>query len=202
MTLEPNRKDIERHIELLTQPWKDASLVAHSEIRCLKENSGSRSILFNPLDDDETDETVSNLIGLNEVGWNCYICVNPIDPDHHAPARDRDIIAAFYAFIDADDENAANNISQSPLLPDFCVQTGTIPEKRMHAYWSVSNVPCLEEWTEVQSKMIGYFGSDPAIKNPSRIMRMAGTISYPKEDKILRGYIPEITHLVEYSNEI
>lgn len=202
MTLEPNRKDIERHIELLTQPWKDADLVANTEIRCLKEKSGSKSILFDPADGDETDDAVSNLIRLNEVEWNCYICVNPIDPDHLAPARDKDIITAFYTFIDADDENAANNISQSPLLPDFCVQTGTIPEKRMHAYWSVSDVPCLEEWSEVQSQMIGYFGSDPAITNPSRIMRLAGTISYPIKRKISRGYSPELTCLLEYANEI
>ena len=199
MSLEPNQNDVERHIELLTQPWKDANISANTEIRCLNGNGGSKSYLFNPADDDEIDDAVSKLIKLNEVGWNCYICVNPIDPDHHAPARDQDIVTAYYAFIDADDENAANNITQSPILPDFCVQTGTIPEKRMHAYWSVSDVPCLEEWSELQSRMISYFGSDPAIKNPSRIMRLAGTTSYPKEDKISRGYIPEITHLVEYA---
>ena len=41
MTLEPNREDIDRHIELLTQPWIDTGLVANSEIRCLKEKVGS-----------------------------------------------------------------------------------------------------------------------------------------------------------------
>jgi hypothetical protein len=198
MTLEPNRVDIERHIELLTQPWRDADLVANAEIRCLSEKAGSKSYLFNPSDGDETDDAVSNLIRLNEVDWNGYICVNPIDPTHHKPARDTDIITAFYAFIDADNENAANNIIQSPILPDFCVQTGTIPEKRMHAYWSVSDVPCPEKWSELQSRLIDYFGSDPAIKNPSRIMRLAGTISYPNERKISRGYI-QITHLLEYA---
>ena len=155
--------------------------------------------LFNPSDEDETDDAVSNLIRLNEVDWNGYICVNPIDPNHHKPARDTDIITAFYAFIDADDENAANNITQSPILPDFCVQIVTIPEKRMHAYWSVSDVPCPEKWSELQSRLIDYFGSDPAIKNPSRIMRVAGTISYPNKRKISCGYIPEITHLLEYA---
>jgi len=68
MSLEPNRKDIERHIELLTQPWKDANLSANAEIRCLKENGGSKSFLFNPSDSDKTDDAVSNLIRLNEVG--------------------------------------------------------------------------------------------------------------------------------------
>jgi hypothetical protein len=199
MTLEPNREDIERQIELLTQPWQDTDLAANAEIRCLSEKAGSKSILFNPADGDETDEAVTKMIRLNEFGWNCYICVNPIDPNHHKAARDTDIITAFYAFIDADDENAANNISQSPIPPDFCVQTGTIPEKRMHAYWSISDVPCLEEWSEVQSQMIGYFGSDPAIINPSRIMRLAGTISYPIKRKISRGYSPEVTCLMEYA---
>ena len=67
----------------------------------------------------------------------------------------------------------------------------------MHAYWSISDVPSLKLWTELQSRLIEYFGSDPASKNPSRIMRLAGTISYPTERKILRGYSPEITYLLE-----
>ena len=196
MSLEPSRRDIERHIELLTQPWKDANLSANAEIRCLKENSGSKSFLFNPSDADETDDAVSNLIRLNEIGWNGYICVNPVDPSHHATPSDKNIVGAFFAFIDADDESASSKISNSPILPNFVVLTGTVPEKRMHAYWSISDVPSLELWTELQSRMIEYFGSDPAIKNPSRIMRLAGTVSYPNERKILRGYSPEITYLL------
>lgn len=141
MTLEPNRVDIERHIELLTQPWRDADLVANAEIRCLSEKAGTKSILFNPSDGDETDDAVSNLIRLNEVGWNGYICVNPIDPNHHTTSSDKNIIGAFFAFIDADDKNASSKISNSPIIPHFGVLTGTVPEKRMHAYWSISDVP-------------------------------------------------------------
>ena len=197
MSLEPNRKDIERHIELLTQPWKNANLSANAEVRCLKENGGSKSFLFNPSDGDETDDAVSNLIRLNEVGWNGYICVNPVDPSHHNTSSDKNIIGAFFAFIDADDQVASSKISNSPIPPNFGVLTGTVPEKRMHAYWSISDVPSLELWSELQSRLIKYFCSDPAIKNPSRIMRLAGTISYPTERKALRGYRPEITYLLE-----
>jgi len=42
MSLEPNRRDIERHIGLLTAPWIKAGLNALMEIRCLNENGAKR----------------------------------------------------------------------------------------------------------------------------------------------------------------
>lgn len=197
MTLEPNRKEIERHIELLTQPWKDANLSANSEIRCLNQESGTRSILFNPADDDEIDVTVTNLIRLNEDGWNCYICVNPIDPDHIGYAADTKIIDAYYQFADADTEASAKSIRAFATQPNFYVITGKTPFERLHAYWMVDGIEGVDEWQLAQNLLIQRFDSDKNIKNPSRIMRLAGTVSWPNAQKVKRGYIPELTALQE-----
>ncbi len=40
---------------------------------------------------------------------------------------------------------------------------------------------------------IRHFKSDPAAKDPSRAMRLPGTINWPTEKKKERGYIPELT---------
>ena len=49
----------------------------------------------------------------------------------------------------------------------------------------------------MQKHLIAKFDSDEAICNPSRIMRLAGTVAYPSVDKKQRGYVPEITLLKE-----
>lgn len=197
MTLEPNRVDIERHIELLTQPWRDADLVANAEIRCLKENGGSKSYLFNPSDGDETDEAVSKMIRLNEARWNGYICVNPVDPKHVGCAADNNIVDAYYQFADADTEASAKSIRAFTTQPNFYVITGKTPFERLHAYWMVDDIEGLDEWKLAQNLLIQRFDSDKNIKNPSRIMRLAGTVSWPNAQKLKRGYIPELTALQE-----
>ena len=197
MSIECNRDHIERHIELLTQPWKDANLSANTEIRCLNGNGKSKSYLFNPSDDDETDDAVSNLLRLNEVNWNCYICVNPINPTHVGCAADDNIVDAYYQFADADTEASAKSIRAFTTQPNFYVITGKTPFERLHAYWMVDGIKDVDAWKLAQKLLIQRFDSDKNIKNPSRIMRLAGTVSWPNAQKLKRGYIPELTALQE-----
>ena len=51
--------------------------------------------------------------------------------------------------------------------------------------------------------MIRSLNTDPSIHNPDRIMRVAGTVSWPHEGKIDRGYVPELTSIkTEFKHEI
>lgn len=197
MELEPNRTDIERHIELLSMPWANDYLSALMEIRCIPRDGASRSFHFDPTDEGFTDEAISSAIDLNESGWNVYVCVNPIECQWRRPASDENIVGAYFAFADADDERASIAIKAAPIKPHFMVRTGSIPFERLHAYWHVSGIFELKKWRQVQQRLIANFNSDAAIKNPSRIMRLAGTISYPSPNKIKRGYKPELTILME-----
>lgn len=197
MDLDPNRDVMERHIRLLTDPWREGGLSALMELRCLKPSNPASPLKFDPSDEDFLDDSLTKAVALNQSGWNIYVCVNPISSLHVGPANDDSIIAAYFAFADADDGQAAAKIQSADKQPDFYVQTGTNPTLRLHAYWRVEDVPDLETWKELQKKLISSFGSDPAIINPSRIMRLAGTVSYPSEGKRQRGYTPELTILKE-----
>ena len=96
MSLEPNRRDVERHIELLSAPWNAIGLSATMELRCLKENGPSQVIQFEPPDTDQTDDAITRIMNLNEQGWNAYVCVNPIHPTHTGYANDDVIVGAFF----------------------------------------------------------------------------------------------------------
>ena len=197
MILEYNRSAIERHIDLLTKPWIEDGLSALLEIRCLKVGGGSKSIYVDPTDDDLLDDAITKVCDLNQAGWNGYVCVNPMDNTNVGPANDEAIVGAYFVFADADDGEASKRLLASSLQPDFYVQTGSTPTQRLHAYWRVDYILDLDNWKVMQEHLVANFGSDPAICNPSRIMRLAGTVAYPSETKRTRGYIPELTLLKE-----
>lgn len=197
MTSQPNRRDMERHIELLTEPWADHGIEAAMEIRCLKENRSPVSLRLKPLDADYLEETLTQAMQMNEDGWNIYVCVNPIDSNWTGAAKDEAIVAAYFAFADADDLGAAERLIGAEPPPDFVVHTGSIPHDRLHAYWRIDGIPDLAAWRDMQYGLISRFDCDPAIKNPSRIMRLAGTLSQPNAAKSARGYQAELTWLEE-----
>ena len=197
MILEYNRSAIERHIDLLTKPWIEDGLSALLEIRCLKVGGGSKSIYVDPTDDDLLDDAITKVCDLNQAGWNGYVCVNPMDNTNVGPANDEAIVGAYFVFADADDGEASKRLLASSLQPDFYVQTGSTPTQRLHAYWRVDYILDLDNWKVMQEHLVANFGSDPAICNPSRVMRLAGTVAYPSKAKHTRGYIPELTLLKE-----
>jgi hypothetical protein len=197
MTIEPNWNAIERHIHLLTKPWIENELSAMLELRCLQHGGGPRCHYVDPTDEDLLEDAITKVFDLNQAGWNAYICVNPICNSHAGPAKDAAILGAYFAFADADDGKASKQLLASSVPPDFYVQTGTIPTQRLHAYWRVDGIPDLDNWRQMQKHLIAKFDSDDAICNPSRIMRLAGTVAYPSVVKKQRGYVPEITLLKE-----
>jgi hypothetical protein len=44
--------------------------------------------------------------------------------------------------------------------------------KSVHAYWLLEGSCSQKEWREAQSRLIAFFRSDPAIRNPARLMRL------------------------------
>jgi RecA-family ATPase len=83
------------------------------------------------------------------------------------------------------------------------VKTGTTPYARGHAYWQLDE-PCynLQAWREVQKSIAASLQTDAAVVNPSRIMRVAGTVSWPNQKKQDKGYVPElVTMRTEFSTD-
>lgn len=196
MTLEPNRTDIERHLELLVSPWRDR-FEAKIEFRALKDNIAPSRWLSGVAPDD-LEQSIDRVIQLNDdqVARNIYVTVNPVRQDLTGSASDGDIVAAFYAFADADNGAAASRLRYAEPKPTFFVQTGKTPEPRLHAYWKFEGTEDLSEWSSLQKAIQQNLGTD-SVHNPSRILRLAGTVSWPPVHKMNRGYVPEVTKLVE-----
>jgi len=76
---------------------------------------------------------------------------------------------AFFMEIDdlpLEEQHAA--LDAAPVQPSVRVET----LKSVHAYWLVSGDCDRNDWEEVQRGLLAFFGSDPKIKDASRVMRL------------------------------
>jgi predicted P-loop ATPase len=111
-----------------------------------------------------------SLLRASEYGRNIYCIVNG---GGHA---DKDVIdcrAIFYEHDDGQSKESQLVLWQSLGLPEptFQLDTGG---KSIHSYW-VFDIPILvADWVTLQTDLLNYSEADRSIKNPSRIMRLAG----------------------------
>lgn len=191
---EPNEQEIRRDFEYMTSRWGELPTPAVMEIRAFKEGAQPQTAKFAP---DWIDEAVEWASNMNSLGFNCYAVRNPIRADISGSASDNDIIAAFFLWADCDDSAAADNVLRFGGPPfTASIKTGSTPTTRAHAYWMLDK-PCTDMalWRSAQEGIAAHFGSDRAVVNPSRIMRIAGTVAYPAKHKLERGYVKEVATL-------
>ncbi len=85
---------------------------------------------------------------------------------------DKAVKTARAQFVDFDDfpfEEQIERIKAFPLEPSIIIKT----KKSLHCYWLLDGGK-IALFREVQERLIQYFGSDPVIKNESRVMRLYG----------------------------
>jgi len=204
MEMAPKSDIIKQFISQITENWNEVWQPL-LEIRSISTSGSTNASRFRL---DQIDEAVDHAEAMNKSKANIYMCINPIDPIMPIPAgkaaKDTDILAAFYCFADADTKGAMENI-MSFAGPKFTmsVKTGTTPFARGHAYWQLEEpVKNLDAWREVQKSIAASLQTDPAVVNPSRIMRVAGTVSWPNQKKQDKGYVPElVTMRTEFSTD-
>lgn len=195
----PQTEAIRQDLEYMTARWQELPDPVVFELRAFKENAQPQTAKFSP---DWIDEAVDWAERMNDLGFNIYCVRNPIRHDVSGSAKDTDIVAAFFLWADCDDDGAADNIRRfdGPKV-NAAVITGRTPGTRVHTYWELQE-PCrdMAQWRAMQETVAAHFGSDSTVVNPSRIMRLAGTVSYPDSKKQSRGYIKEMCSLQTYSN--
>ena len=196
---------IAQFITIITADWSNTPhQVGGFEIRCLGENRSTVSQIFAL---NAVSEATDLAVRMNANKLNVYMTINPIDMGvvvkSDKSADDSDILRAHYSFADADDMQGITGLDELAGLiePDITITTGTIPHERRHAYWRLTE-PCLDLplWKERQKQIAVKFKTDKAVVNPSRIMRLAGTVSYPSSSKATKGYVPELVTMHERSN--
>ncbi len=202
--LAPDRAMISDHLKRMFSRVPDEYPGGRLEIRCLKPNGGKPvAQTFDAVDGlvAAADFSVSH----NEHGYNVYVGINPRDP-HVAPfgaCSTDDVEGAFFCVADLDRKSSVEKYKNADgPEPTFSVITGSTPDLRGHLYFELEDF-CqdLEAWKQVQRGLIGFYDSDPAIKDAPRIMRLAGSVSYPSDKKTAKGYVPELVRLREKSGQ-
>jgi hypothetical protein len=112
-------------------------------------------------------------------------------------AKDSDCLCLTAAYVDLDDDGAvkaAGDICMGKLVkPTLIVVTGHAPHKRAQVWWRLDE-PATdpEQWSALLKGMAGSLRGDPTVSNPSRVMRLAGSIAWPVKE----GRTVEMTQIV------
>lgn len=200
--MQPDENAIKAHLELLFAPLREEYPGGLIELR---HGPAFKSAYFNMREDGIAD-AVAFAASRNRAGENIYVGVNPRKPttDIRSAARDTDVEVSIWHFADIDKAESLRGLGKAlrPLPPYFTHDTGTKPHRRPHLYWRLDepvwNMPA---WTERQRGIAHALGGDPVI-NPSRIMRIAGGVNFPTQDKLQRGYAVECSTLrTEFDDE-
>ena len=203
--IEPNADAIKSHLSALfglAQSEYPGGLI---ELRYGSPEALDNWAYFN-LQKGGIEEAAKFASGRNREGQNVYVGVNPRRPNTNTKraASAPDIEIAFFHFADIDKAESVNGLVEryGALPPTMNVTTGTIPNKRPHLYWQLEEpVRNMGEWTKRQRGIAQALGGDSVI-DPPRIMRLAGTVNYPTQKKLSKGYKVELTSLkTEFANE-
>ncbi len=197
----PQANLIQQDLAFMTRRWHMLPERPWLEVRAFKEDFQPQTAKFRH---DDLDDAVEWIEDMNGRGYNMYAVRNPIRDGVSKSAKDEDILAAFFLWADCDDPAAAGNVRRfdGPKW-SAAVTTGTIPDTRVHIYWELEE-PCMDltAWRQMQETVAAHFNSDRTVVNPSRIMRIGGTVSYPFKHKVERGYVKQITGIrTEYADE-
>jgi predicted P-loop ATPase len=149
---------------LSTLGYTDGDTVYYRAIKKLSgegSDSQKRSGVF-PL-------TPSDLQKLNSNGYSIYVVVNGGgDSDPHVSQGK----AIFYEHDDLEKEQQLY-LWQSLNLPEPTIQIDT-GGKSIHSYWVFDAPIDIDKWRSLQADLLNYSDGDRSIKNPSRVMRLAG----------------------------
>lgn len=208
--LNADKDTIVAYLAEITSGWDDLPEPAALELRCLFPDRLPDIRRFPPTPEGFV-QLADHAAVMNGHGLNIYVVVNPVRTS--APMRrngkmsgaeDEDIIAAFYFWADGDDDEAANSIRNfaGPRWT-MAVTTGRIPSVRPHIYWRCDEpVMNLAAWTGIQKAIAARLSTDRSVVNPSRIMRLPGTVNWPTEKKAAKGRVAEMTTLrTEYEDD-
>ena len=133
----------------------------------------------------EISELVDYAAMLNSTNnCNAYIGAALRRPDA-APfgrAQDSDAYALTCAYVDLDDPGAAGQAKDIYGLdkPTFIVLTGRAPHVRAQMWWKLDEpIQNTEWWPSLLRGIAHKMGGDGTVTNPSRVMRLAGSIAWP-----------------------
>lgn len=192
----PQPDDIREHIEWLIAPARGAFDDALFEIAYDGEGRGPVSARLFGLD--EVQDAVEFAVMRNVEGRNVYIgaALRAPDTDRRKRSTGDDFYVATAVPIDIDHDYDATRARMALVCDDgLVVTTGMTPERRSQ-HWARLIEPCDDDlaFEAAFGALVSHTGADMKVKDKARIMRLGGTVSFPKDQKKRdAGYCTELT---------
>lgn len=193
--LKPNADDISAFITW----WFSHTTQGKIEIGWLDPN-GLGLIHFSQFDKDDINALVITAFQENLIpGQSMYVRASTVNPravfsrkEGYTTDQDAVQTPGIWSDIDTPEQFAQARSVQTLLQPNGAVITGMTPHMRVQNWFRVSepivNPPLV---TSLNKRLYALYGGDPAVVNPTRLMRLPGTVAWPWK----KGRIPELTYL-------
>lgn len=131
-----------------------------------------------------------------EKGCNVYVGATLKSVDAPPKGRFGADMAALATCLPVDSDSyfvATASQLASIAKPQLLVLTGRVPEPRGQLFIRVTPTADLATWEMVHERLIRRCGGDGNARGRERLMRLAGSVSYPSVKKVKRGYTVERT---------
>lgn len=160
--------------------------------------AGRGLIHFRQFAKDDIDALTVEAVQANLVpGQACYIRAATVMPWSSGPQRTTDMdfeqAPGIWSDIDKEEDFERARTIQTYVRPTASVITGTVPHMRVQSWFRTSEPianPDLVRSLNVRLHKL--YGGDPAVVNPSRLMRLPGTIAWPWKP----GRVAELTTFI------
>jgi RecA-family ATPase len=119
-------------------------------------------------------------------GVNVYVgaALRREDAHRHRRAKATDVLGTRVVWFDADRDAQGALLGVMKKGAPTCanVATGGVPETRLHGYWQLSELLTDHgELTALLKAIAATLGTDPAVVDPPRVLRLAGSVAWPKK---------------------
>ena len=134
---------------------------------------------------DNLDALIDKAVEVNSIeGTNTYIgpAIRHQNTAPFARAGDEDFLCAPAFWADLDDAEAVRTAKRKcgRAPANIGVVTGRHPHPRAQLYWRCEEaITDPKALREINTMIAAALGADPAVVNPGRIMRLAGSIAWP-----------------------
>jgi uncharacterized protein (DUF927 family) len=198
----PDKKVIRSFLEMIAAPAREQFGDALIEIAWDDGADGTKNNVGNaklfPLD--QLDAAAALAANKNALKRNVYVgaFLKKQDTSRNKRTKGGDFYVATYMPTDADEDAAGVNARLTALgvRPEACVTTGRTPSLREQSWFRLAE-PCADPGIIERAfkNVVASVGADNSATGLNRLMRLAGSVSYPPGKKRALGYIVEQTTL-------